>query len=743
MKPNIGLKQGCAALSDLSFVLVKNSNQISFGFIAKSLQHEEGCYLPSFVFDQSKDVVSNLRSILSRKDLSNVANCVTEYGFGDFDKGIDMLVNHINQMKDNKDWDQHEYVFKLVITDVKQNNESSGDSNKDAIQIETNGGFESTHEEDTLTSVVSSVIVSSVTRRSPSSKRNHSKNKVSPFKSMMEEVFKELPRYYIHIPDDFHIKINEEEVLFNFWQKRLVSLMRFDQSISKNESFRDQDDVQRIPSNNYMKVRIFCGFDPIRVDETEQRAASLYMYSRKSGRLIKHEPDARNMLKITSGGTDFCQGLTCIVDDVDGHIPLNPTKQDVAFSDMENGDILKENLYAWVSAHVSIYYKYHKDKTFDGSKKDLTSALIDLTKKVKKTFSGNSSSLCEGRNSSKPLAYADFLTLSNVIFTRPNKKDKILVYMTNKIKEAGTGADTLFKLRGTVMKSAKKQSPKTKKSTPNKKKATPKKRKSTVLEDIPKPEPLRSTKRARNKVQYAENTSDIDEFDIDSLDEVTRVQSSNFVVSDNEDIAITRSKSQRSRRKLKATLEAETETDRSDEVYSAKVNQGDNQDIADTRAKCQTPKRKSQATLEAEDEMESLRKKLEHAENVIAKQSYDYKKLLDVKTMLQNENQRIFDEVEYLQTQQELLNTQGNETHDANNYAMLMEVKNNIQDENDRLTEELGFCKNISNKLQADNEYLNKKQEVMQKKLDAERSLRMAAEEEIKALEKKAEANGI
>ncbi len=660
MKPNIGLKQGCAALSDLSFVLVKNSNQISFGFIAKSLQHEEGCYLPSFVFDQSKNVISNLRSILTQKDLSNVANCVTEYGFGDFDKGIDMLVNHINQMKDNNDWGQHEYVFKLVITDVKQNNESSGgDSSENEIP----------YEEETLTSVVSSVIASSVTRRSPSSKKNHSKNKQSPFRSMMQDVFVELPRYYVHIPDDFHIKVNKKQVSFNFWQKRLVSLMRFDQSVSTDKYIRDQHDI-RISSNNYMKVRIFCGFDPIRVSsETDQKAASLYIYSRKSGRLIKHEPDARNMLKITAGGTDFCQGLTCIVDDVDGYIPLNPTKQDVAFSEMENGDILKENLYAWVSAHVSIYYKYHKDKKFDNRKTDLTLALKDLAKKVKKKFSGSPMS-SEVGYSLKPLADADFLTLRNVVYTK--KEDKIMAKMSDKIKEAGTGADTLFKLRGKVSKSAKNQSPKTKK-------ATPKKRKSTVLQDLPRPKPLRSSKRVKKEVNVVDSYSDSDEFDIESVEE----------------------------------------------VCSANFDRGE----------------------KAEEEMESLRKKLEHAENVIAKQSHDYKKLLDVKTMLQNENQRLFDELEFLQTEQESLNTQGNETHDANNYALLMRVKNNLQDENDRLTKELEVCEDrynrlqdTCNKLQGDNEYLNKKQEVMQKKLDAEKSLKMAAEEEIKALEKKAGA---
>jgi chromosome segregation ATPase len=177
-----------------------------------------------------------------------------------------------------------------------------------------------------------------------------------------------------------------------------------------------------------------------------------------------------------------------------------------------------------------------------------------------------------------------------------------------------------------------------------------------------------------------------------------------------------------------------------EEVHSSNLHVSENKRIIVTRTKSQRLKTKTKETLEAENEIERLRKKLEHLENMVAKQSDDYKKLVEVKSMLQNENQRMFDEVEFLQTQQERLNSQGYEKHDDNDYAMLLEVKNNLQDENDRLTEELGFYQDKYNKLQADNEYLNKKQEVMQKKLDAERSLRMAAEEEINALEKKREA---
>ena len=41
----VGLKQGCATLSDLSFVLVKNGSneRLELGIVAESLQKAEGC----------------------------------------------------------------------------------------------------------------------------------------------------------------------------------------------------------------------------------------------------------------------------------------------------------------------------------------------------------------------------------------------------------------------------------------------------------------------------------------------------------------------------------------------------------------------------------------------------------------------------------------------------------------------------------------------------------------------------
>ena len=63
------------------------------------------------------------------------------------------------------------------------------------------------------------------------------------------------------------------------------------------------------------------------IDRDESKLGALYVYSRQSGRLITHYRDARTMLSLRAGGSEFCSGLRIILDDSEGHLPLNPTKQ--------------------------------------------------------------------------------------------------------------------------------------------------------------------------------------------------------------------------------------------------------------------------------------------------------------------------------------------------------------------------------------------------------------------------------
>jgi FtsZ-binding cell division protein ZapB len=84
------------------------------------------------------------------------------------------------------------------------------------------------------------------------------------------------------------------------------------------------------------------------------------------------------MLGLTAGGTDFCQALTVIIDDIGGHLPLDPTKQGVAFGHHANGHVHQQNLYSVVNGVVKFYYKYHLKK-FGDSKAVLTAKISEFS----------------------------------------------------------------------------------------------------------------------------------------------------------------------------------------------------------------------------------------------------------------------------------------------------------------------------------------------------------------------------
>merc|ERR1712110_321280 len=104
----------------------------------------------------------------------------------------------------------------------------------------------------------------------------------------MDEIKMELPRQYIHIPATFDVKVGDSIVCFHYWQRRMVELSRFDVRISIDENWRDT--LRAKSSLSGYSARIFVGFDPIRLAMTKKGSPlSLFMYSRQSGRLIKHE----------------------------------------------------------------------------------------------------------------------------------------------------------------------------------------------------------------------------------------------------------------------------------------------------------------------------------------------------------------------------------------------------------------------------------------------------------------------
>ena len=377
----IGLKQSCATLSDLSFVLVCNKAErfVELGIIAESLQLREGPYLPDFRFAIAEDdgddgdVVPYLKkqmtsifTSITEETILNVAKCIAMYGGagndddddGDDDdvctksdtlpsfwesleRGIDRLCQQFNVLIN--DFFDSDYVFAVLLDKL-----SYGKSASNNVAMQQQAAMDA-----------------------------------------IQDLREVIPQTYLHVPEGFDFRIGStrnmrEKTVFHYWPQRLVELSTFVVNINENIPWYNiwagghfigalEDPYE---STSY-KLRVFVGFDRVRINDPDAgKTASLYFYSRHSGRLIKHEQDARNILGLNSGGSTFSSGLTILVDDIDGKLPLNPTKTDIAFAEQVNGETHKCNLFAWVGAVSAFFYNYHLAK-FDNKKTILTKQIQD------------------------------------------------------------------------------------------------------------------------------------------------------------------------------------------------------------------------------------------------------------------------------------------------------------------------------------------------------------------------------
>ena len=113
---------------------------------------------------------------------------------------------------------------------------------------------------------------------------------------------------------------------FKYWPSRLVELSSF--SVDINKKIPWQHNLNHQHQQDTYKLRVFMGFDVTRVTELrKKKEGSLFIHSRMAGRLIETKDDARTMLGLGAGSSDYCQGLTIIIDDLGGHLTLNPTKE--------------------------------------------------------------------------------------------------------------------------------------------------------------------------------------------------------------------------------------------------------------------------------------------------------------------------------------------------------------------------------------------------------------------------------
>ncbi|GFH57489.1 hypothetical protein CTEN210_13965 [Chaetoceros tenuissimus] len=285
----VGVKQGCATLSDISFVMSRNEQVYSLGILAKELQKKQGIYLPSFEFAFDKEFADvddsyTLYSFL-KAELTSIANLnkdiakvYTEYGYGDEKKGIHRLITNMMRLSDGI-WADEKYAFCLCIHDLKH-----GDNTDFLLNISS-----------------------------------------------------ELSRHYLHVPKSFQVWVGSIRVKFNHWPNRLVNLTRFMVRIPKDEHANDAPTMMR----------------------ANQQAFTITVASLVDSSSLTVMPEA-------------------------GALPLNPTKQDFAFGEHQNGSVWEQNLHKWVSAVTKVYYNYYLENLCDGQKRTLTDLVKNRNGQAKK-----------------------------------------------------------------------------------------------------------------------------------------------------------------------------------------------------------------------------------------------------------------------------------------------------------------------------------------------------------------------
>jgi len=371
----VGVKQGCATLSNLSFVLSRNNYTFSIGVVAFALQKHSGIYLPSFEFTWTPDIINTLQSSQSQSQgqsqlnssLQNflsgqlyticnkdkaVGQVIKTFGGGKVASGVRRLMLHFYRMtRDLWSFENNPHVFSLVIHNLKH------------------GQVLDQHQHDEF-----------------SSRETRQNNHV--VKGFLSQIHEKLPKHYLHVAHSFDFQVGGKRVHFAYWQRRLCEMAKFTVVIDKKDPL-DAELLQlyardKVPDHDYHTLNVYLGFDAMRCGDKNikgNKCATIYYHSRRAGRLIKHHRDARGELCLSSGGTMYCQGLTIIVDDSAGALPLNPTKQDFAFGEKTHGETWLWNMKLWIAGITKVYYNHHLDN-YDGLKKTLTAHVEALANKA-------------------------------------------------------------------------------------------------------------------------------------------------------------------------------------------------------------------------------------------------------------------------------------------------------------------------------------------------------------------------
>jgi hypothetical protein len=429
----VGIKQACAVLTNLSFIITKNDKTyLELGILWQDLQTEDCCLIPAFTFGQATLWEDLEETVDASTDFRNAAQ---HYGADvDPEVGLVRLYNHMQALME---WPE-ERAFLVVLHRVIHRGSSEG------------------------------------------------------IQGILQTLKELIPKTYLHLTAQ--VSVEGRNLDFHYWGKRLAELHKFQLKIDSKHSFDVAEDWH-MPNNGHL-VTIYLGFDPFRAHEENNNKASLFIYSRKAGRLVKTFDDARVLLGLSSGGTDFGQGLTVILDDHEGKLPLDPTKQDISFAFEAFGKVHEKNLYSWIGGFAHFYYQWFLD--IFTQKTALREEVLhqkDALKKLKVVaFLGNGS----------------FSTFRGLSFHR--KSGRIRCCNRKKGAKWVAGPDTKVSFRKVASVGRKKSKEKKKSVRPKKRKKEESHESHEDLTDESKEERRVPAKKAKRKIDLLDSDDDEDYF---------------------------------------------------------------------------------------------------------------------------------------------------------------------------------------------------------------------------------------
>ncbi len=523
----IGVKHACASLSGLSFVFTKTtapndeSCTLSMGILMQELQRDDGIVLPSMAFpvgdsgslDEVKEALEN--HCIENPDTWGKA--VKAYGDDNFEDGIERCLQHMDHLRGDRNWRESDNVFAVVLANLKHAafDDSEGeDSEMEVIRVD---GVEKDSAMAGRNANGSSITTYHAVRQGGETDVDEDEQRSL---SLLNTLKTQLPYLYLHL-HDLDICVEKKQIESIYWERRLSDLTKYELQLPQTERWnkvvRDSEGKVVNEMNHVFNitkpeesVRFFCGFDPDRCQSRNSKEAKkssdssddeavmscvpgevnhggglnlqgknsalkVYTYSRQSGRLIKVQNDPRNDLRITSGSSDFCQGLTVIIDDHNGTLPLNPTKQDTAYGHSKYGQTHAANLKEWTAAITHFYWMYHYER-FGSSKVALTKAVAKSSASLEQIYKEHCTSnskiitpLCRGDFISYPKIEFKLKTHNNVPRIRAGKhsrkalapvvdqqsmisrlvQDAEVLALTNRPKALGSAEQEINKLRST------------------------------------------------------------------------------------------------------------------------------------------------------------------------------------------------------------------------------------------------------------------------------------------------------